>query len=114
MAKASFSLRVDLANGNRFGPGKAALLNALLATGSIKSAASDLGMSYPRALKLIEQMNQSFAEPLVITQHGGADGGGTRVSEAGRSILALYRQMCAEAEHANRASLEQWIAYLRE
>ena len=114
MAKATFSLRVDLADGSRFGPGKAALLGALQKTGSIKAAAIDLGMSYPRALKLIEQMNQSFTAPLITTQHGGAEGGGAQVTDMGQSILELYERMCVDAERANSATLEKWNAALRD
>ena len=59
------SVRIDFPNGMRFGPGKAALLQQLIASGSIKAAAAALGMSYPRALKLVDQMNHCFASPLV-------------------------------------------------
>ena len=112
MSKTTFSLRIDLPDGSRFGPGKAALLASLIETGSIKAAASDLGMSYPRALKLIEQMNQSFADPLITTQHGGADGGGAHVTPTGHAILGLYQRICADAEHANLDSLGLWSGYL--
>lgn len=94
------SLRIDLPGGARFGPGKAALLDAISQTGSIRAAAERLEMSYPRALKLIEDMNQDFVEPLVISQHGGAAGGGTQVTEMGTHVLELYREACAKAEQS--------------
>ena len=43
------SIRLDLPNGNQIGPGKIALLEAILAEGSIRAAARYLGMSYRRA-----------------------------------------------------------------
>ncbi|MHA7901104.1 MAG: winged helix-turn-helix domain-containing protein [Henriciella sp.] len=100
------SVRIDLPSGARFGPGKAALLRALLSTGSIRSAAEQLGMSYPRALKLIDQMNESFSLPIVTTQHGGATGGGAQITPLGQSILDAYDRICATASTANAEDLK--------
>src|SRR5258705_11275692 len=49
------------------GPGKADLLEAIEATGSISAAGKSLGMSYRRAWVLIATMNACFAAPLVTT-----------------------------------------------
>ena len=114
MKPARLSLRIDLPNGTRFGPGKAALLKALQETGSIRAAASQLEMSYPRALKLIEQMNASFAQPLVETQHGGAEGGGTRVTELGASVYALYEEICAASDAASADTFQALVKHIRD
>ncbi len=108
----ALSLRIDLPNGTRFGPGKAALLQQLITTGSIKAAAMGLNMSYPRALKLIEQMNGAFATPLVETKHGGANGGGAHVTETGSLILKLYAEICAAAEIANQKAINDLTRFL--
>ena len=77
-----------------FGPGKADLLEALQKTGSITKASALLGMSYMRAWTLIRTMNRCFKEPLVVAVRGGMrGGGGAKLSEAGRQVLALYRRM---------------------
>lgn len=114
MTAPRLSLRIDLPNGTRFGPGKAALLSALRETGSIRAAAAHLDMSYPRALKLIEQMNASFADPLVVTQHGGADGGGTHVTPEGLAVLKLYHAICDQAERSSDEAFTQLTTYLRD
>src|SRR4029450_4752462 len=49
------------------GPGKADLLEAIAATGSISAAARKIGMSYRRAWMLVSIMNDSFRSPLVAT-----------------------------------------------
>ncbi len=103
----ALSLRIDLPNGTRLGPGKATLLRQLVETGSIKAAALDLNMSYPRALKLIEQMNSAFVRPLVETKHGGADGGGAYVTETGQRILQLYQQICDIADRSNQDVMDE-------
>src|SRR5271166_3816786 len=76
-----------------FGPGKADLLALIGQTGSINQAAKRMGMSYMRAWSLVRTMNRSFRKPLVLATHGGAGGGGAQLTETGRQILALYRQM---------------------
>jgi len=48
MAGPRLSIRIDLASGDRIGPGKIALLEAIRSTGSISAGARLLGMSYRR------------------------------------------------------------------
>jgi molybdate transport system regulatory protein len=68
MPDTRLSIRLDLTSGDRIGPGKIALLEAIQATGSISAAARKIGMSYRRAWLLVEQINESLAEP---GGHGG-------------------------------------------
>lgn len=75
------------------GPGKANLLDAIIATGSISAAGRHLGMSYRRTWLLVDAMNRCWAEPLVATATGGAKGGGARVTPLGHEVLALYRSL---------------------
>ena len=76
------------------------MLQALIDHATVKRAALALEMSYPRALKLIDQMNTSFAQPLVETSHGGSDRGGARVTDKGREVLRLYQDICAASAEA--------------
>lgn len=99
------SIRVDLAQGVRIGPGKVALLEAVSRTGSISGAGRALRMSYRRAWDLIEELNRTIGCPVVVTASGGAGGGGASLTEAGTSIVAEYRAIEAEAEAACRRHL---------
>lgn len=108
---ASLSIRINLANGGRFGPGKAALLRAIASGGSIRAAAKSLSMSYPRALKLIEEMNTDFREPLVASSVGGSDRGGSVLSATGEAVLAAYDRACAGAEAGAVEALHQITSY---
>ncbi len=72
------------------GPGKAALLGAIAREGSISAAGRALGMSYRRAWLLVDVMNRCWAEPLVETATGGANGGGARLNAMGEGVLAHY------------------------
>ena len=82
------------------GPGMAELLEAIHRTGSLRLAGGELGMSYMHAWKLVRAMNQGFREPLVELTRGGAERGGARLSARGEEVLALYREMEAEARRA--------------
>lgn len=99
------SIRLDLSSGARIGPGKINLLDAVKETGTVRGAAESLKMSYPRALKLISQLNDTFNAPLVQTSHGGKDGGGAALTETGAIVLATYRALQADAETAAAAHL---------
>jgi molybdate transport system regulatory protein len=97
------SLRFDLDGGQRLGPGKAALLEAIAATGSIRKAAVSIGMSYRRAWLLLEALNTAFGTPLAETSPSGA-----ALSRKGERVLAIYRQAevkAAAALKAERAAL---------
>ena len=100
------SIRLDLPNGSRFGPGKAALLIALTEHGSISAAARALDMSYPKALRLIDEMNSQFAEPLVETFQGGSMRGGANVTALGAEVSELYGVLKTEAGSANIQTLQ--------
>jgi molybdate transport system regulatory protein len=75
------------------GPGKASLIEAVARTGSISSAAREIGMSYRRAWQLIEATNRCFRAPVVETSTGGRGGGGARITPFGRKVLERYREI---------------------
>jgi molybdate transport system regulatory protein len=100
MAGTHLSIRIDLVSGDRIGPGKIALLEAIRATGSISAAARSIGMSYRRAWLLVEEINQSLREPAVRAEAGGPRGGGAVVTPVGERVVALYRAIEAQARTA--------------
>lgn len=75
------------------GPGKVQLLEEIDRRGSISAAGRALGMSYPRAWRLVDASNAMFREPLVRTQLGGSHGGGAVVTALGHDIIRNYRSM---------------------
>lgn len=93
----SLKLKAQFVCGPAFaiGPGKADLLAAIAATGSISAAGRSLGLSYRRTWVMVDTMNRSWREPLVATAHGGARGGGATLTPFGRSVLDRYRALQA-------------------
>jgi len=108
-------VRVRIFNGEEiaFGPGKAQLLESLLATGSLNRTASEMKMSYVKALALARTMNAQFAQPLVELARGGLHGGGTHVTALGRKVLAEYQVMSAATEKAARPSWQRLRKLMR-
>jgi molybdate transport system regulatory protein len=83
------------------GPGKADLLEAIAAHGSISAAARALGLSYRRAWLMVDAMNRLFADPPVQTLRGGS--GGASLTQAGKALLADYRALQQAMEIAVQA-----------
>ncbi len=85
------------------GPGKADLLAAIARVGSISGAARELAMSYRRAWLLVEAMNRNFRRPLVTTSSWRRSG--AALTDEGREVLAIYRQIEAASRAAARRPL---------
>ena len=96
-----------------FGPGKADLLELIAETGSIGKAASRMKMSYMRAWSLVQTMNRCFKQPLVLAAHGGEGGGGAELTDTGRQILALYRQLETKTAAATRATSNKILSHIK-
>lgn len=101
MANAHLSIRIDLASGDRIGPGKIKLLEAIRTTGSISGAARSIGMSYRRAWLLVEEINEALREPAVTAETGGRRGGGAMVTPVGEKVVGLYRAIESQARSAS-------------
>lgn len=96
-----------------FGPGKADLLKHLEDTGSLQASAARMNMSYMKAWRLVRDMNACFSEPLVLAARGGAQQGGSQITEAGRSVLKLYLQMQRDADKASNVHWRMLARKLR-
>jgi molybdate transport system regulatory protein len=98
-------LRIVLGPGVALGPGKADLLEAIAATGSISAAGRRLKMSYRRAWLLVEELNGSFQTALVAADKGGAHGGGARLTDLGARVLKHFRNMERKTQKAIASDL---------
>ena len=89
------------------------LLEHIAKTGSLRKAAAAMDMSYMRAWTLVQTMNRCFKEPLVVTQRGGADGGGAMVTETGKAAVSLYRRIETQSQRATRSLEKELSRHLR-
>lgn len=106
-------LRILAKDNPAMGPGKAQLVALIDSTGSISAAAREMGMSYRRAWQLVDALNASFKEPVVLTAVGGKRGGGTMVTDYGRALVAQFRAMEDQASAAIAADVARFNAQLR-
>ncbi len=106
-------IRVQCDSEDAFGPGKAQLIESLLETASLNRTASTMKMSYVKALALVRAMNTQFTGPLVQLTRGGKQGGGTRVTDLGRKVLAEYHAMRSSGERALQPSWKRFQRWLK-
>jgi molybdate transport system regulatory protein len=93
MAAPIVRFRIDFAEHSSLGPGKICLLESIRDSGSLSQGARNIGMSYRRAWLLVENLNQSFRDPVTVASTGGKDGGGMLVTEFGDALIKSYREL---------------------
>ncbi|MEJ1240098.1 ModE family transcriptional regulator [Chryseolinea sp. T2] len=100
MAKKQIRMRcwIDIDGTKFFGPGRLELLQYIEETGSIASAAKEMGMSYKKAWAMVEEMNTRGSRPYVITQKGGTKGGGTQITATGKRLMKEYSGLVAKLD----------------
>ncbi len=86
-------LRIDLGPDCSIGPGKIALLEQIVRSGSLSKAARTLKMSYRRAWLLLEDLNRTLGRPVTTASVGGAGGGGAQVTPFGQQLIAAFREI---------------------
>ena len=68
------------------------LLEAVEQTGSLSSAARRLGVPYKTAWYKLKEIQERSGLRLLETQSGGTHGGGSRLTPAGRNLVARFRR----------------------
>lgn len=105
--------------GTSLSPQRAQMLAALDAQGSISAAARAVGMSYKGAWDAIAALNTLVGKPLVKTATGGSHGGGARLTDTGRRLLAfhqalttLQQRLLADRSGTRHTDLDQMLQRL--
>ncbi len=112
--RSQFRLRITKDAEIAIGPGKVALLEAIVSTGSITAAAKVMGMSYRRAWLLVDSMNKMFKTPVVDAATGGRHGGGTVVTANGMQVIECYRRIEADALKISARDIKTLSRLLRD
>jgi molybdate transport system regulatory protein len=103
------TIRIDFDGAEAFGPGKARLLELIDEQGSIRGAAAAMSMSYRHAWLLLQAVEDTFGAPAITTATGGAKGGGAKLTELGKTIVARYRAIEAHAARATAGELNELV-----
>jgi molybdate transport system regulatory protein len=99
-------IRLTLPGIRKIGPGKIELLRQIREHQSISAAARAMNMSYRRAWLLVDDLNSSFARPVVAKWTGGKSRGGATLTRTGEKLVRSYDAVVERADRANRALLE--------
>lgn len=90
-------------NGEKFfGEGPCRLLRGIEKSGSLRSAAMEMNMSYSKAFSIINRAEKALGFPLTEKSIGGKGGGGSRLTEEAKRFLKRYedyREACYEANN---------------
>src|SRR5215472_17262887 len=94
------TIRIDLSEAAAIGPGKAKLLEKISERGSIRAAATAMGMSYRRAWLLVQELQKIMGAPVVTAATGGKKGGGASLTKLGADVLKHYRAIERRAQRS--------------
>jgi len=90
----AFKVWMETDDGYVFGPGVYSLLKRIGEVGTLKEAATELGMSYRYAWGLIKKAEEKLGEPLLTAHKGGrSGGGGAELTERGKQFLIEFRKL---------------------
>jgi molybdate transport system regulatory protein len=81
-----------------FGPGGFELLRRVDQMGSLNQASKSMAMSYSKAWRVVREVEERLDVPLFERRIGGSDGGGSSLTDEGRSLVARYGALQAEAD----------------
>ena len=86
-------------NGESFmGIGLVWLLQGIKKTGSISWAAREMGLSYAKALKILNRLEANLPEAVLVRTHGGQERGGAILTSYGERLIAEYERFQAQVE----------------
>jgi len=91
-------------DGPKLGRGKIHLLTAIREHGSISAAARSMNMSYRHAWMMLDELNRTFDEPVIVSSAGGASGGGAQLTDWGAELIERFSAM---EQAANAAIADQ-------
>lgn len=111
IAPKNYHIKVRVYNENiDFGKGVAELLRRIDETGSLSAAYKAMGMSSSKAWKILRRAEADLGFALVQGTAGGASGGGTVLTEAGRKLLARYTAFNDEIQKAAAQAFSRYFA----
>lgn len=99
-------------DGEKFmGIGVLWLLKRIGSNGSLRAAASSLGISYSKAYSMVRNLEEQIGVPVVDRKRGGADHEGSSLTAFGEHFLTLYDTFQADAK---QRLVEPFVAFSSE
>lgn len=92
-----------------FGPGTSELLQLVETTGSLNKAAETMGMAYSKAWRIIKFAEEKLGYPLIARKVGGVGGGGSALTQKGKTFLSCYQAFESEAKQQIDSLFEKYF-----
>lgn len=99
-------------NGKAFGEGPYQLLKRIETTGSLHQAAKEMKMSYRKAWTVLNNVETKLGFPLIERKVGGISGGGSQITEQGRTLMNHYIEFCNDVKKSLEHIYQRHFAYL--
>ena len=99
-------------DGKAFGEGPYELLKRIEETGSLHQAAMDMKMSYRKAWYTLNAIEEKLGFALLNRQVGGASGGGSQITEAGRELMKDYEGFRNEVKESLETAYKTYFGKL--
>lgn len=108
--KPVYTLWLSKDGGKYFGPGIAMLMEGIKRTGSLSSAAKEIGMAYSKAWRIIKRSEELAGCRLLLTRTGGAKGGGARLTRDAEQILSDFTAFSKEVDTEIERTFRKYFA----
>ena len=99
--------------GKAFGDGPCDLLKGIEQTGSLHQAASNMGMSYSKAWRLIQTIENRLGFTLIERKIGGSSGGGSRITSDAKKLMNHYTKFREDVEFCLDKIYRKHFRYLQ-
>lgn len=97
-------------DGKYFGPGVAMLIEGIKRTGSLSSAAKEIGMAYSKAWRIIKRSEELTGCKLLLSRTGGAHGGGACLTQDAEQILSDFTAFRKEVDTEIEKAFKKYFA----
>ena len=81
---------------------------------SLRAAANELGISYSKAFRMVENLEDSLGMKVLERRKGGSDRGGATLTDFGRAFIALYDDFQKESKALVQPRYEGFCRDLQE
>ncbi len=81
-----------------FGDGPCDILVRIRRSGSLRTAAAEINMSYSQAWRLLDSLDRKLGFPLLVRRVGGLEGGGSELTAEGEDLIRRYTGYRREAK----------------
>ena len=105
-------VKINLANdrGETFmGIGLIWLLREIDRSGSINRACKTMNLSYAKALKIINRLEDNLGTIILVRKRGGCNGGGAELTPFGRKFIADYDRLQSSIKHSAEKELSIFL-----